>query len=278
MLKQLTTMADLVKDGFEPIGDAHVEHFAAIGRFILSNSGIDAQLHSMLQTLLNGDYDAGRVLVGEMRTGDLISGIRHITAQQKLAANVMSEIEVLFSGISRLKAARDDLAHRACVVKGDALAFHNVLRAKTDNRIQVNYYSIAELNEFSRYAGSIDFRLRLLLPSLVPRDQTLNNALLTMAILTALLTVAMKVERSPDASKKGKDKLWLAGNAAIEANNAYTEAARKLEFKFADLKLASDKALIELANCLAQCGLPDDLASLDPHVGQSLLAASNRCK
>jgi hypothetical protein len=263
MLKQIRTMTDLAKDGFTPIGETHTEHFAAIGKFILSNSGIDSQLNAILQTLLNGDYDAGRVLVGEMRTGDLISGIRHIAATKKLEDNVAREMESLFSEISRLKSARDDLAHRACLVKDDKLAFHNAMVAKTDEGIAVNQYSITELNEFSRYAASLDRRLRLLLPSLLPRDQTVIQAFVAMAILLGLQTAALKLVENPDTSKEEKDKLKAVTLTAANATTAYSDAARKLDAKFADLKLAANKALMELANCLIERVIPADLASLE---------------
>jgi hypothetical protein len=264
MIKRLMTILDLIRDGFVDISDKNEKHFAAVGRFVLSQGIVDSQLGAMIKTMLNADEGAADLLVGEMRTGDLIVALRNLAAKQKPPGEILEKLEAIFKEINRLKQARDDLAHRACMVKGDTLAFHNAMVSKTEEAIAVNYYSIDELDEFSSYAAGLLFRLRSLSPALFPRgDQEQKTALMFSIGYVLLLKLAIAAVDSPQFTEDEKSQLRALVKAAREAHEIYVEAAKKIDPEFGAHRQKANQTLMEVAYYLTQMGQKIDPTSLE---------------
>ena len=129
MLKIIETLSDLHKAGFKPIDKNKSRYFAVIGRFILSiSTDIDACLNVYLQFQMNSRGEAVTcIMVGEMRNADVIASLKRIASSRKVESNVRADTETFFTEISVLRRVRDIVAHRACMVFGDKLAFRNAL-------------------------------------------------------------------------------------------------------------------------------------------------------
>lgn len=255
MLKAIETWGDLTKEGFRPIDDAgKPEHFEAIGKFIISvSNNIDGPLNSCLRVQIGSHEEAiTRIVVGEMRIGDIIAALRRIATVRKLDENFLQDMEELFSEISLLRHVRDLTAHKTCLVNGDKIAFHNAFLAKTDSAIEVDIYTTADIHEFSGYAKRLGYRVLRLLEILVPIPQPpLNQAALILAGYGLLLQVAVAIRKSGKFKREKIVRLQELDKSAHAAVKAYTDAMRKIDPKLAELQRAASASIGEFTVAIA---------------------------
>lgn len=255
MLKAMDTVMDLVKAGFTPIDAAKTEHFAAVGRLLLSfSTDIDLGLKSCLQSQMNnGEEAVTRIVLGEMRIGDVMQALRRIAETRKVSPDATARIEMLFQEIQVLRNVRDKLAHRSCMVAGEKLAFHNAFLAKTDAAIEVDIYTLAELVEFSDYAARLGQRVLALRTVLVPVYQhPRTRAYLDMLQYKLLQDIILALK---DAGKLEGDS-WrrvhsLAGSSS-EAMTAYVKAVAEMDGDMHKLQEAASSAVAEFSVAIAQ--------------------------
>jgi hypothetical protein len=264
MIKAIDTLVGLAKDGFRSMESATVEHFSSVGRFLLAVGSMDAQLNSLLQSLVNAEYAACRALVGEMRIGDIIQAIRRIALAKNTDKSVISTMDSLFSEINVLRSARDDIAHKIMMVDDTRMAFHNASVAKDDYSIEVAIYSIDEFIEFSKYAVRLNHRILLLRNSLITeRESVLYRSYLTTVGLTILLQTATAIIKKPDIGLDKIKAIKLAAAAASPALDAYNAVASSADKSTSKLELEAVKAIHELFIQITQATSSEDLSSLD---------------
>ena len=270
MFKAFETLNDLTSKGFRAIEDGDVEHFAAIGRLILAMStNVDGNLKTLLQFQLGIHDDvARRALLGEMRMDSVVAAIRRIATSQRVDALILKELFSVLEEVQLLRQVRDILAHRECMVAGDKLAFHNANHAKAEAAIDVDIYSISDLNELSAYATRIRYRIMSLFAKMLPKSFThAQQAYLTMAGLNMALIAANAILKKGGISEIEKKEVQAKSRLANEAVVAYSNAARGVDAGFVEKERAANSALFEYAAFLAsvmrerklQSGVPESL-------------------
>jgi len=260
MPSTLQTLTDLNKAGFKPLSEEKSKHYAAIGRLMMVVSNeVDAKLNGLLQTMLGGDEISSRAVVGEMRIPDVMAAIRRIATARALGKDTIDKMEAVFSEITSLRQARDVIAHKAIWAKGNKMAFHNALIAKTESAIEIIYFTINELNEFSRYAKLLGFRVQLLMPLLVtlPKSSAQNAFLLLISQHLITLAASAKLKMTPNISKARLLDLQNASEKSHLAVKALTEFARPLDPKFGEAQRAASDALVGFATVLTQLDAPE---------------------
>ena len=260
MERVLSTWLDLTKARFKPISDRHAKHYAAIGRFILSvGTDIDAVLHSCLQIQINsGEEAVARIIVGEMRTGDVRANLRRIALSRKLDECFLKSMDALFSEISALHRVRDIVTHRACVVAGSKLAFHNAFLAKTDAAIEVDIYTLAELAEFACYAKRLGYRVVRLLTRLMPVYQPPSTQAYLASIAYVMLQHAIISQIKTGKLSAAKiAQIRSLNTATYAAMEAYRDAAQGIDPTFTKLQQAATEKLAELLVSTALSEAPD---------------------
>jgi hypothetical protein len=260
MSKTIDTWAELAKAGFVAIDTAGTPaHFGAIGKFVLAvSNAIDARLNACLQLQINSNEDAvTRIVVGEMRVGDIMTTLKRIAISRKLDGNSLKCMDDLFSEIQILRHVRDVIAHRMCLVNGDKFAFHNAFLAKTDSAIEVDIYTIADLTGFSEYASRLGYRVIRLLEFLVPVPQSpAMQAYLTVASHTVMVTTHVALVNTGKLDGEKGERLKALENDAHKAIRAYTDAARRTESNFLQLQKAAITATGKYIAAIASADAP----------------------
>lgn len=258
--KMLSTITDLAKQGFHSIDDAQPKHYAAIGQFLVAvGTHIDAPLNAQLEFQLGStEIDTGRALVGEMRTGDIMTALRRIIAARPGTQEVLQEVDALFKEIRVLRSTRDIVAHKSCMVADDRLAFHNATVAKTADAIKVDYFTLAELEDFSKYARRLGYRIVQVFSTQRPTEaHPANHAYAdTTAFAIGLRMAVARLEAgnlSPDKVKR----LRSIESEASAALKLYSDAARAIDKDFANLKKASAAKSAEFLSALLLLDAPD---------------------
>jgi len=254
MFKAVNTLNALTNEGFRPIGDGDVEHFAAIGRFIHSMStSVDNTLKVLLQFQLGIDDDIGRrALLGEMRTENVIAAIKLIASQQSLEQTVTQELASVLDEVAKLRPIRNVLAHRECMVAGDKLAFHNATHAKAEARIDISIYSLSDLNEFSVSATHLRFRIMSLFAPMLPnRFSQAKQAFLTTIGLGLVLAGVNAVLKMNGLSEEQRKEIKTKADMAYDAVTTYSNVARAIDPTFIQKERAANFALTECVTLLA---------------------------
>jgi hypothetical protein len=261
--KILTTIVDLAQQGFKSIDGAEPKHYAAIGRFLVAvGTHIDAPLNVQLEVQLGSvELDTARALIGEMRTQDVMSGLRRIVAGRRGTEDAVKEIDALFREISVLRATRDVVAHRACMVGDDRLAFHNVTVAKAIDAMKVEIYTLTELEEFSQYAKRLGFRIKQLFAAQRPIEPNpAARAFLDYTVYGMALQLAVALMEGGKVPRAKLEHLRAAQTKAGDAMKLYTDAARAIDQNFAALRKTSMEMGAEFLTAISLLQAPDNQA------------------
>ena len=260
MLKAIDTILELSNAGFRPLSEAKPRHFAAIGRFIIAVSNeIDVRLNECLQGQIEASDDAvTRIVVGEMRTGDVMAAIKRIIHSRSPDSKLCTELEELFKEINTLRQNRDIVAHRICQVSRNRLAFHNASLAKTDAAIEVTIFSIREIDEFVEYAKRLGFRIIALQAKLIPAYLSpAKQAYLTLALHDLHQQAIVELIKIGKIKGNKAIEIRTINRTAHEAINAYVASARRVDVEFGDLQKAARSALSNLFAALTSLDAPD---------------------
>ena len=127
------------------------EHFAAIGRFILTFSGIEIAMVRLFRDLLNVPDLVAMALQGDGRPASSAKLIRRLFDLAYPDDERAKRLQGILADIAALKVIRDNLAHRPFACRGERMAFFGGLTAKTFS-FDCDFYSVEELLEGAEFA------------------------------------------------------------------------------------------------------------------------------
>lgn len=275
MVKSIETVLNLAQSGFRPIEMAKPRHFSAIGKFILSvGTEIDARLKTCLLRQINSGEEAlPRAIVGDMRTGEVAGALRRIAELRTLQPEFYENLKRLFAEIENLRRVRNVVVHQTCLVKGNSLAFHNAHDARSDAAMEVNIYSIKELDEFGKYAKLLGFRIVRQFANFSPKRMSpQQEAFLALAAHALFAQTAAALAKGKSLSKLQLEHLKSVLNSSYEAVGAYTKAAREIRPDFKTLTDHAVQTMNESISALEMINAPSGVLLYE--VPQRLLSKS----
>jgi hypothetical protein len=259
-IKAIDTIVDLSKAGFKPLAQAKPRHFAAIGRFLTTVSNeIDVPLVSCLQTQIAANEDGiTRIVLGGMTIGDVMSTIRRIAMLRNPGDTVVADINKLFEEISVLREHRNVVAHNTFLVKGNRLAFHNAISARTEAQLDVYIYRLDELDEFVRYSKNLGYRIAALGGRLVPEyTPPYRQSLLIMWLHQMQMKWTLALIKAANTTTKQKMELKELNEAAHKAVTEFVEATKPIDVNYAKLQKAASATTNKLSAALMTFDAPD---------------------
>jgi hypothetical protein len=266
MIKSLDTLMDLVGAGFKPMDQAKPRHFAALGRFAVTISNkIDIPLLSCLLSQVDVTQEGiANIIVGGLPIGDVMGALRRIAELIDSDRKLTEDMSILFDEINNLRNVRNNVLHRSFMVKGNKFAFHNTLYAKTDSHIDVSFYSLEEIQEFTNYACHLGLRIAALSGRIVPGYTSPRKLLLwTTFFQTLQIQTMIELRKVGKISDEDYNKLLILSNESDSARKQFAEAVEKIDDDYPDIQKRLSAANRALSAALSGAIAPADLASLE---------------
>lgn len=259
MFKRFQKIADLSKAGF---ASDHLQgkHYEAIGRLLVAVSEhVDGRLNVLLQVAIGTPLpERAYALAGEMRIPEVVGAIKRLVAAHSTNDKSIRAIDDVFMEAETLRQARDVVAHKSVWAKGDTLSFHNAFVARSEQRVEVQYFTIAELGEFAEYAVRLGYRITALIPLVAPKPVTTSQRLALATIhSTVLLTAASEIIKSGKLSKEKIKKIRAVADSSHAAMVRFRDLAMDIPSEAHDAEQRAHDGLIEFLMCLTGIAAPE---------------------